>query len=115
VPAIPDSDRVYFLIRVKSIADIDAGLTTLRRPNVFLLEGDRSWDDPPVDETAMAAEVERVHEAGLRLMASSDQYLATVDDHQHLFDMGFDMVLSYNCENGVTAARAENARRGYPP
>ena len=55
------------------------------------------------------------HAAGLRIMASSDQYAATVADHQHLFDMGFDMVLSYNCENGVTAARAENAARGLPP
>ena len=115
VPAMPDSDRVYFLLRVGSAAEVDAGLGALRRPNLFLFEGDRAWPDTGVDETAMLAEVARVHAAGLRIMASSDQYLATVEDHQHLFDMGFDMILSYNCENGVAAARAENESRGLPP
>jgi hypothetical protein len=115
VPAMPGSESVYFVLRVGSVLEVDLALADLRRPNIFLLEGDRSWPDTGVDETAMLDQVARVHAAGLRIMASSDQYLATVADHQHLFDMGFDMVLSYNCENGVTAARAENAARGLPP
>ena len=32
-----------------------------------------------------------------------------------IFDMGFDTILSYGCENGVEAARQENEERGYPP
>jgi hypothetical protein len=102
-------------LRVGSVLEVDLALADLRRPNIFLLEGDRSWPDTGVDETAMLDQIARVHAAGLRIMASSDLYAATVADHQHLFDMGFDMVLSYNCENGVTAARAENAARGLPP
>jgi hypothetical protein len=115
LPTIPNVEQVYFVMRVGSVADIDLGLTTLRRPNVFMFEGDRTWEDPPVDEAAMQVQVQRVHDAGVRIMASSDQYLATVENHQELFDMGFDVILSYNTPNGVTAARNENAARGVPP
>lgn len=115
LPTIPDADRVYFVMRVGSVADVDAALTTLRSPNIFMFEGDRTWDTPPVDETQMRVQVARVHDAALRIMASSDQYAATIDNHLQLFDMGFDYVLSYNTENGVEAARQVNIARGYPP
>jgi len=29
--------------------------------------------------------------------------------------MGFDVILSYNCENGVAAAHEVNLARGWPP
>jgi hypothetical protein len=115
LPTIPDADRVSYVLRVGSVAAVDAALTTLRRPSIFMLEGDRTWDDPPVDETQMRVQVARVHDAGLRIMASSDQVLATIDNHLQIFDMGFDIILSYNCENGVEAARQVNIARGYPP
>jgi glycerophosphoryl diester phosphodiesterase len=115
VPSIPNQESVYFLLRVGSVADIDAALGELSRPNIFMLEGDRTWDDPPVDEAAMTVQVARVHDAGLRIMASSDQYAATVANHLELFAMGFDFILSYNTENGVEAARQENVARGYLP
>jgi hypothetical protein len=115
VPGVASADRVYFLLRVGSVADVDEALGSLRAPNFFMLEGDRSWDDPPVSEIEMLAQIARVHADGLRIMASSDIYSATVADHQHLFDMGFDYVLSYNTANGVEAARSENVSRGYPP
>ncbi len=108
LPGIADADSVYFLLRVKSINDIDAALTTLSRPNIFMLEGERTWDNPPVDEAAMMLQVERVHQAGLRMMASSDKYLATVQNHLDIFAMGFDYILSYNCANGVEAASQVN-------
>ncbi|MBW1873438.1 MAG: hypothetical protein JRJ19_15320 [Deltaproteobacteria bacterium] len=108
LPGIADADSVYFLLRVKNINDIDAALTTLSRPNIFMLEGDRSWDNPPVDEAAMMLQIERVQQAGLRIMASSDKYLATVQNHLDLFAMGFDLILSYNCANGVEAADQVN-------
>jgi hypothetical protein len=113
VPSIPGSDGVYFLLRVGSVPEVDLALGDLRRPNIFMLEGDRTWDT--VDETQMMVQVGRVHDGGLRIMASSDQYTPTIADHLHLYDMGFDYVLSYNCENGVEAAREENIARGYPP
>jgi len=113
VPSIPGSDGVYFLLRAGSVLEIDLALGELRRPNIFMLEGDRTWDG--VDETQMMVQVGRVHDGGLRIMASSDQYTPTIDDHLHLYDMGFDYILSYNCENGVEAARQENIARGYPP
>ena len=108
LPGIADADSVYFLLRVKSINDIDAALTTLSRPNIFMLEGERTWDNPPVDEAAMMLQVERVHQAGLRMMASSDKYLATVQNHLDIFAMGFDYILSYSCANGVEAASQVN-------
>lgn len=112
-PTVPGHDEVHFEIRVGSVADIDAALGPLRHPTLFLLEGDATWDG--VDETAMRAQVARVHAAGLRIMASSDTYLATVENHLHLYDMGFDVILSYDCENGVAAAREVNRARGWPP
>jgi hypothetical protein len=108
-------NQVYFLLRVGDVTDIDAALGPLARPTLFMLEGDRSWEDPPVSEAEMEQQVSRAHAAGLRMMASSDKYLATVDDHQRLFDLGFDLALSYNTANGVEAAAAENAARGYAP
>ncbi len=80
-----------------------------------MLEGDRNWDSPPVDDAAMMVQVARVHDEGLRMMASSSQYLPSVAEHRDIFDMGFDLILSYGCENGVEAARLENEERGYPP
>ena len=68
-----------------------------------------------MDEAAMTVQVARVHDADLRIMASSDQYAATVANHLELFAMGFDFILSYNTENGVEAARQENLARGYLP
>jgi glycerophosphoryl diester phosphodiesterase len=115
LPTIPDADRVYFVMRVGSVAEIDAALTTLRSPNIFMLEGDRTWDTPPVDEAQMRVQVARVQDAGLRIMASSDQYAASIDNHLQIFDMGFDYILSYNTENGIEAARQVNIARGYPP
>jgi len=115
IGSIPGSSSVQFLMRVGSVANIDAALGALRRPNVFMLEGDRTWDSPPVDEAAMIVQVARVQAAGLRIMASSDTYLATLANHLRLYEMGFDNVLSYNCENGVAAARQVNIARGYSP
>ncbi|MFH1436607.1 MAG: glycerophosphodiester phosphodiesterase family protein [Pseudomonadota bacterium] len=115
VPEIENESSVYFTLRVGSVAGIDEALTTLRRPNIFMLEGDRNWDSPPVDDAAMMVQVARVHDEGLRMMASSSQYLPSVAEHREIFDMGFDIILSYGCENGVEAARLENEERGYPP
>lgn len=113
LPGIAGADQVWQVLRVESVAAIDLALGDLRRPNIFMLEGDRSWDG--VDETAMQSQVARVQAAGLRIMASTESLpaLATAANHQQLFDLGFDDVLSYHVENGVPVAAAVNAARGY--
>jgi hypothetical protein len=113
LPTISGADQVYQLLRVGSVAEIDLALGDLRRPNIFMLEGDRTWDG--VDETAMQQQIARVHATGLRIMASTESLpiQATAANHQRLFDMGFDNVLSYNVDNGVPVANAVNAARGY--
>ena len=60
-------------------------------------------------------QVQRVHDAGVRIMASSDQYLATVENHQELFDMASTWSCPTTPQMGVTAAKNENAARGVPP
>jgi len=113
LPDIDRADEVYQLLSVGSVADIDQALGALRRPNVFMLEGDREWTG--VDQATMQQQIVRVHAGGLRIMASTaaNPLQATADDHQLLFDLGFDDVLSYNTENGVPVADAVNAARGY--
>ncbi len=41
--------------------------------------------------------------------------MPTVQNHKDVFHQAFDVVLSYNCQNGVQAAQEINVERGYSP
>lgn len=112
IPTIPGWQELSYMVRMRSVADITAQAQT-RIPQVFMLEMDRTYTGvAEQDITALISGV--IHPAGLKAMASSDSRFATVNNHLEVFNQGFDVVLSYDCANGVSAARQINQQRGLP-
>jgi hypothetical protein len=82
--------------------------------SIFLFELDRSYNgysEAQITDLLLST----VNPGGVKGFSSSDQYLATVQNHKDVYNQGFDVVLSYNVPNGVQAAVEINQQRGYPP
>jgi glycerophosphoryl diester phosphodiesterase len=109
-------DQVYFIIEINSPDDVQ---TLIAQPKEvqqrsFLIEFN-NWDDWNAD--ARTSSINQLHVAGMRTLATTKNksMLATVENHLHIFEAGFDVVYTYNLENAVTARVQVNTERGLYP
>ena len=114
IPTITDWTLVHYMVRIGDPAQVGPMLTLAPTHNIFLFELDRSYtgfDEAHVTDLILNT----IIPGGVKALSSSDQYLATVQNHKDVYHQGFDVVLSYDCPNGVQAAAEINVERGYAP
>jgi len=111
---LPGWQSVYYIADIGDPSAIASMLALAASHNIFLLEIDRTYSGYTEAQVTDLL-VNTVNPGGLKGFSASDIYLATVQNHKDVYHQGFDVVLSYNVPNGVQAAAAINAERGYPP
>ena len=113
VPQIANFTSVYYLAEAGSEAEIDAVLAAPAelRARIFTLELDQGL----LKTVNVSATAARLHAAGIRLLAPTDETLATVAAHEKLWRSGIDVVYSYGVDHGVVARKKINEERGVTP
>lgn len=116
----PHWDEVYYVIEIKSPADIDTLLNNtacddLCKKRSFLYEIQDSLNRekyPDLDN-----DIERVKQNGIRVMGvtPSNPVTATVRNHLELFQAGYDVAYTYNLGNAVEARMQVNGENGIEP
>lgn len=107
VPALPDADRVWYLVQVNDLAtEVDLVLD-LANPRAFMLEFE------PTDDVADLVTT-RLHPAGVRSF-TYDRAAHSVEEIRALYDAGFDVVSTQFGDNGVAARILVNEGRGVSP
>lgn len=118
------ADRAFFMVTPAELPTLPAGASymlrvrdpaqlPLRAPGLFMMQLDRSY--PGVNQAAVRNLINtQVHPNGLKALTESvdNAVGATVANQVAIANQGFDVILSYNCANGVSAARQVNAARG---
>lgn len=108
LPAVPSSDKVYYLVNVAgTLADVDA-LLALKNPRVFMVE----FDAGPGVASAIQT---KVHPAGLKAFIYEKAQNASTAMLQGYFAEGFDVVSANATENNLKARVAVNTSRGVSP
>lgn len=123
--AIPRWEEVYYVIEVRSPADVEKligacggpdGVTVCER--AFLAEF-VDWDNLDVwqDEEAREELINKVKGVGMRTFAATraNPVTATYGNHMEIYEKGFDVVYSYNVDNAVRARTDTNVERGISP
>ncbi len=114
IPTITGWQSVHYMVRIGDPSQVAPMLALAATHNVFLFEMDRSYSG--TNEAAVTDLLLNVIiPGGVKGFASSDTLLPTVQNHKDVFHQSFDVVLSYNCSNGVQAAQEINVERGYAP
>ena len=109
-------DQVFYIVEVGSSADIQALHSqppeVLRRAFLAELNNWQSWPGP----NSVPDDIAAVHKLGLRAVGptDSDAWKATEKQHLALFQLGFDVVYSWNLANAVAARVQINTQRGLP-
>jgi glycerophosphoryl diester phosphodiesterase len=108
IPAIPDNDRVWYLVQVNDLAtEVDLLLDDLASPRAFMFEFE------PTDDVADLVET-RLHPAGVRSF-TYDRAARSVEEIRALYDGGFDVVSTQFGDSGVAARMQVNEARGVSP
>jgi len=108
-------DQVYYLAEGNSAADIDTVLSPKfdwLRSRIFTFEFDPSY---PQWGVSIPKSIERLHQKGIRTLAATSTWYPSVDSQEDLFKAGFDVVYTYDTQNGVTARTNIDIARGITP
>jgi glycerophosphoryl diester phosphodiesterase len=116
IPAATGWDQLHYLVNIGATSDIDLMLDTVHDPRAFMYEMTPSYPNATAQQVTDLINT-RLHPAGVRAFAATaaNPLSATVQNHLDLFNQGFDVVMSYNLANGVTARVQVNQARGISP
>jgi hypothetical protein len=112
---VPHWDEVFYVIEIHNHADVLSLLASDPKmlARTFLIEfcDFGSWD------TNVQDDIKLVESAGLRTFAPThdNPVTATYDEHMKIFNLGFDVVYTYNLNNAVEARVDINTDRGLTP
>ena len=104
--------QVFYLAEGGSAADVDAIFTSKALSRVFTFEFDPSYPSWGMNITQAIA---RLHARGIRTLTATSKYLPSVKSQEDLFHDGFDVVYTYDTENGVVARTNIDKERGVTP
>ena len=99
------STDVRLCLKIRTVKQFDDVLTWMRLPQVFMVMTDEQFLDTAIDHEQLKAQIRRMHDAGLKVMASGNKKHPSVEKQLRLLRDGYDAILSYDVENGVEAAR----------
>ena len=115
VQSAPGHDQVYFLIEAASAADVST-LLALHDPRAFMCE-DANTDNfggmTPAQVTTLIDT--QLHPAGKRAFEYIKSTTASAQDHQALWNLGFDVVMTNSFTTGLAGRMAINTLRGVSP
>jgi hypothetical protein len=57
----------------------------------------------------------KLHPAGVRSLTATSEVLPSVQEHEQLFDAGFDVVYTYDLDNALLARTAVDTARNVTP
>lgn len=105
---------LHYLVWLSDPADADAVIAMKHAGQAFMFE--MSPTSPGWDAAAMKALITtKLHPAGVRAFTSTPIHNPTAEDHQALFDSGFDVVMTYDLATGMKVREAVNESRGVSP
>jgi glycerophosphoryl diester phosphodiesterase len=109
-------EKVYYLAEGSSPGDIDTILSPSYAwllPRIFTFEYDPAWDKWNIN---IQESIKKLHSKGVRtLTATATQLYPSVDSQEKLFTTGFDVVYTYDTQNGVIARTSIDKQRGVTP
>ncbi len=104
----PNHDQVWFNAELHDESEVSA-LLELHDRRVMMVELD-NYDSSTVTQTIDS----EVHPAGLRAFVMGNGQTSETQQ-EALFDLGFDVVMTYDLPNGVLARKKVNQARGITP
>jgi glycerophosphoryl diester phosphodiesterase len=110
-------EQVYYLAELGSAADLQLMLKApselLKR--TFMWEFDKKFNKWGIGDIKTVIQ-RQLHPAGVRALAATSEVLATVGNHEALWQTdGFDVVYTYNLKNAVVARTKVDEARGVNP
>jgi glycerophosphoryl diester phosphodiesterase len=108
LPPIPGADKVYYLVNIKALSEVDVLLDTIKNPRAFMYE----FDPGAALTTAMTM---RLRTAGIRTFTYTNSSSVTQADLKALYDAGFDVVSSNRVPQTVQARIQVNTARAVSP
>ena len=114
LPPIPGWDQFFYDVQLSSLTELDSFLALSFPAGVVAVALDlNEFSEPEADITA--AINDKVLPRGLHALTPSDKYVATVEDHLRRWNLGYDVLYTYNLPNGVIARPQVNTARGVTP
>jgi glycerophosphoryl diester phosphodiesterase len=107
VPPIPNGNKLWYLISVSNVSEVDTLLGTIKNPRAFMYEF-----DPSVSVATLVST--RLHPAGIRSF-TYDKPAATSADVKARFDQSFDVVSTNAAVPAVQARIQVNTAAGVSP
>ena len=114
VVGAPEWEQLHYLVWLDSPDDAQRVIAANHLAQAFMYEMLPAY--PGYDATGMHDFiVGTLHAAGVRAFGSSDKDNPTVENHQMLFDEGFDVVMTYDLTNALQVRQSVNTSRGISP
>jgi hypothetical protein len=107
VPPIPNGNKLWYLINISNVSEVDTLLDTIKNPRAFMYEF-----DPGVSVATLVAT--RLRPAGIRSF-TYDKPAATAADVKARFDQSFDVVSTNAAVPAVQARIQINTAQGISP
>jgi len=107
-------DKVYYLAEGGSASDIDLILSPSYAwllPQIFTFEFD-SYTDWGVN---IKEYINKLHKRGVRTLTPTSKFFSSVAEQEKIFRDGFDIVYTYDTQNGVIARTNIDKERGVTP
>jgi hypothetical protein len=115
VPTAPDSDQVYYLVEAASQADVTS-LLAQHNARAFMYEDANADNFGGMAASAVTTMIQtQLHPAGVRAFTSVSGITASAQDHENLWNQGFDVVMTNSYAAGHTGRVAVNTARGISP
>lgn len=111
VVGAPGWEQLHYLVWLDSPADAQRVIAAMHVAQAFMYEMLPSY--PGTDMRTFIDGT--LHPAGVRAFTSSDKNNPTVENHQALFDAGFDVVMTYDLTNALQVRTSVNTARGISP
>jgi glycerophosphoryl diester phosphodiesterase len=115
VPMATGKDQVYYLVEAGSPADVTT-LLGLHDPRLFMIEDANADGFGGLGTVALTSLVTtQLHPAGVRAFSSIASVSASAQDHENLWNEGFDVVMTNSFSAGHDGRVAINTMRGLSP
>ena len=114
VPSSPGFEQVYYLAEAGAIGDITNLLNSsealINRSFTVEFDSYSKWKENVTDII-----FNTLHPHGIRSLATTSEFLPSVAEHEAIFNLGFDVVYTYDLDNAIIARTAIDQQRGISP
>jgi len=108
-------DQVYYVAEAGGTQELDLIFSPKLAwviPRVFMFEFDPSYPSWGIN---LPVTIQKLHSRGMRTFTATSKFYPDVDSQEALFKAGFDVVYTYDTQNGVTARTNIDIERGVTP